>query len=329
MINVQKQFEQFHNIIRTDYEMNETLRNKRDILVDKVKNYLSEKNLPTCQRKSQGSYKMKTGVIPIDDLEYDIDVGLCFNFDENEYSAKIVRGWVFDAVEKHPAKSVDEKGPCIRVTYADGYHVDLVTYCHWFNNNEEEYRLAHKQRGWIAANPSKLVEYVNRAREAYTETEDNKTKTDQFRRCVRALRRWNDICIPYEDKAKPTGLSLVLLAINHMTCTTSWDGKSDDRLALENLSYIVANTIGRIIAKKPTPEYEDMFSRLTDKEMDDLKQRFKELNQALVDANNKTNIHDACLRLQEVFGDDFPVPEKEDSAKKTQGPAIVTSSVSA
>ena len=33
MANVQKYFEQFHDTIRTDYEMNSTLREKKDIIL--------------------------------------------------------------------------------------------------------------------------------------------------------------------------------------------------------------------------------------------------------------------------------------------------------
>src|SRR5690349_14522148 len=110
MANVQKQFEQFHAIIRTDYEMNETLREKRDFLLDKIRAHLRKNGRPGFKRISQGSYKMKTGVVPIEDLEYDIDVGLRFAFTENDHTAKEVRGWIFEAVKDHPTKSVEEKG---------------------------------------------------------------------------------------------------------------------------------------------------------------------------------------------------------------------------
>lgn len=330
MANVQKQFEQFHAIIRTDYEMNTTLREKRDILLGKIADYLAKNGRPGFKRVSQGSYKMKTGVVPIEDLEYDIDVGMRFAFTESEHSASEVRGWVFEAVESHPTKSVEEKGPCIRVTYADGYHVDLVTYCAWIDaDGVEQFRLAHKTRGWIGANPLKLIEHVNEARERFNKTEDNETKTDQFRRSVRDLRRWNDVAIPREDKGKPTGLALVLLAIKHLEPTRFWDGKPDDRSSLEQLAWSAANTIGRIVAMKPTPEYEDMYGRLSDKQMNELKERFKVLAQALADASREPDPHKACVLLQAVFGKDFPVPPEGETAEKTRGPAIVPTSDSA
>lgn len=329
MANLQKQFEEFHNIIRIDYAMSDTLREKRDIILNRIHSYLTINNLPDFKRISQGSYKMKTGVVPIEDLEYDIDVGLRFPFSESDYTAKEVRKWIFEAVKDH-TETVEEKGPCIRVTYTDGYHVDLVMYACWLDDfGEEQFRLAHKTRGWVPANPIKLIEHVNNAREVYEGTEDNATKTDQFRRCTRDLRRWNDVAIPCEDRSKPTGLALVLLAIKHLQPAVTWDGKSNDRLALERMAWAAANTFGRIIAEKPTPEFEDMFGRLSDKQMDELKERFRVLHKTLVDADTEKDPRKACQLLVEVFGDDFPVPSEEETAERTRGPAIVTTSTSA
>src|SRR3954462_2806432 len=127
MANVQKYFEQFHARIRTDYYMNATLIEKRDIILNRITAHLKKNDRPCFVRLSQGSYKMKTGTIPIAEIEFDIDVGLCFPFNETEYTATTVRDWVYDAVFGHTEK-VEKKGPCIRVTYKDGYHVDLVVY---------------------------------------------------------------------------------------------------------------------------------------------------------------------------------------------------------
>lgn len=46
MANVQNQFEQFHAAIRTDYDMSSTLREKRDIVVNRIKKYLKDNDLP-------------------------------------------------------------------------------------------------------------------------------------------------------------------------------------------------------------------------------------------------------------------------------------------
>ncbi|MBI4455142.1 MAG: hypothetical protein HY644_04505 [Acidobacteria bacterium] len=272
---------------------------------------------------------VRTGVCPIAKLEYDIDIGLRFPFAENAHSAGEVRRWVLEAVDGH-TDSVEEMGPCIRVTYTDGYHVDLVSYTSWADSgNQELCRLAHRTKGWCPADPPALLEYIRNARKSFEGTEDSRTKTDQLRRVVRYLKRWYDVAIPIESDAKPTGLAFLLLAIAHLSPTKFWDGVSDDRAALFSLANCATNVGARISIRKPTPEYEDVFGKLSEREMSDLKDQFRTMAKALNEANRETDPVVACKLLQAVFGDDFPVPDPEDTGKKTAAPAIVTSSSSA
>lgn len=335
MAEVQDLFEKFHATIRTYYEINKTLREKKDIIVERVKAHLKEKKRPQCDEYIQGSYKMKVGICAIKGTEYDIDVGLRFSFDDSQYSAETVRQWVFEAVDGH-TESVEKKAPCIRVNYADGYHVDLVCYCWWDDKGGvEQHRLAHKTNGWRPADPPALVEYVKDARKPFEGTEDVTTSTDQFRRVVRYLKRWNDEALPGERDDKPTGLALVLLTQQHLhSPAQNWLGDADDRTAVERVASAAAGTFGRIVAHKPTPEKEDMFARLSDTQMTQLKERFGKLRDALGDARNAKERSEACKRLKEVFGSDFPCPDKggegdKADARRTQRPAIVPSNVSA
>jgi hypothetical protein len=334
MTSVQAQFELFHKDIRTYYEINHTLREKKDIIVRRVKKHLEKNKRPQCTEFIQGSYKMKVGICAVEGLEYDIDVGLRFSFDESEYAPATVRGWVFEAVDGHTEK-VEEKPSCIRVVYADGYHVDLVCYAWWDDDHDQEqHRLAHESKGWRAADPPGLVQHVKDAREPFADTSDTATQTDQFRRIVRYLKRWNDHAMPFESKDKPAGIALVLLTKEHLSNPrTSWDGTSDDRAALEQVAQAAENAVGRISIAKPTPEYEDLFGGISDKGMTSLKKRFGELRQALVDAKNAPDVQTACKRLREVFGEDFPCPDPDDGkkqeAKKTSAPAVISSASSA
>jgi len=329
MANVQKQFEQFHSAIRIDYDHSSTLREKRDIILNRIRKHLAENNRPSFAELLQGSYKMKTGVIPIEDLEYDIDVGLRFSFSEDAHSAAEVRLWVFEAVDGH-TQSVEEKGPCIRVVYVDGYHVDLVTYACWDDESgNSQYRLAHKDDSWLPADPPGLLDFVKFAREPYSKTKDCSTQTDQFRRCIRYLRRWDDKALPIVSNDKPTGLAYVLLAEKNLTPQTFLSGDPDDRAALYELASTAASTYERIKAKKPTPQYEEMFERISSTGMTSLQNRFASLRDALQKAGSETDPVEACKVLREQFGDAFPVPPAEDTAKKTAAPAVTVSSSSA
>ena len=334
MADVQSLFERFHQQIRTYYEINDTLREKKDIIVQRVNKHLEKNNRPQCTEFLQGSYKMKVGICAVEGLQYDIDVGLRFSFDESKHTPKTVRGWVFEAVIGH-TESVEERHSCIRVIYADGYHVDLVAYAWWDDDNgAEQYRLAHGSKGWRAADPPSLVQHVKEARRPFADTKDTATQTDQFRRVVRYLKRWNDRAMPFESKDKASGIALVLLTERHLQGPRMrWDGGADDSAALEQIAQAAEHTAGRISVTKPTPEYEDLFSGISEKVMVELKNRFGELRKALVDARNAADSKAACKRLREVFGADFPCPppegDKSEEARKTSAPAVISSASSA
>lgn len=330
MADVQKQFEEFHEKIRMDFDMASELREKREAVLKRIRKYLKDNDLPSFRELGQGSYTMKTGTKPIADLEFDIDIGLRFDFHESEHTAEEVRGWVYEAVKEH-TKRIEKKKPCIRVSYEAGYHIDVTCYAVWDEAGKDQYRLARKDTGWTVADPPALLAYVNDFRESnFADTEDNGTKTDQFRRNVRALRRWNDVRAPYESKSKPVGLAFVLLAVQRpLTRVTFLDGRPDDRQSLATFARSVANTVGRVVAKKPTPIYDDLLHRLSDEEMDEFKKAMGKLADALDFAGVTADPVKACQKLREVFGDDFPVPEAKDTASKTRTPAIVTSSSSA
>ncbi len=328
MADVQKYFEQFHKEIRMDYDINKTLAEKRDIILDRIKNYLEESNIPSFQQMLQGSYIMKTGIKPIEKLDYDIDVGLRFDISEEDYSALDVRGWIYNATKDH-TETVKSKGPCIRVIYKDGYHVDLVAYAVYKDIlGREIYKLAHRENGWRDADPQGLLEFFEKVIKNYDGTEDTVTKTNQFRRIVRCIRRWDDEAMPNESDAKPSGLAFILLAHQCLAGTIVSNNKPDDLAALLRISNTASSVIGRISIKKPTPEFEDLFAKISDEDMEKLKKRFKELSNVLRQAQAESSEKKACLMLKKQFGRDFPIPEEDSSKKSLFGKAFVPAGLS-
>jgi hypothetical protein len=326
MANVQKQFEEFHGRIRIDFEMSEPLREKRDILVNKIRDSLKAAQRPLCSPYGQGSYSMGTGVVPLG-TRYDIDTGLMFPISETDHTAAEVREWVWEAVKDH-TDNVVNKGPCVRVIYSDGFHVDLVSYARWKNaNGTENFRLAHRTAGWRDADPPRLREHIETARKRFADLTDDATSTDQFRRCVRYLRRWIDVQIPGDASGKPTGLGMVLLCCQHLVPKRDLRGP-DDRMALEHIASTLSNMSGRIVAQKPTPEYEDLFAGFSESEMTKLKSLFGDLAKALYEAGAEPDPAKACKKLASVFGEDFKGPSPEEAARRSSAPAIISTSTS-
>lgn len=301
-MSIQDHFRRFHKKIKVEKE---ELREKRDILLDKIRASLKKAGHPLPELLNQGSYIYGVGVKPVDDEEHDIDVGLDFPILSSEYDAKEVRKWVYDAVKDH-TDNVENRGPCIRVRYAAGFHVDLVVYARYKNDeSQENYQLAKKDNVWRPAEPKKLKEYISNARKPFSDSKDS-SGSDQLQRVTRYLKRWNDLDIPGDSPDKPFGLATLLLVIHHLSAPISdLNGDSDDLGALVQVCQGVDLTFGRISIKKPTQEYEDLFAKLSDKAMERLKQRFSSLLKDLRKARTLDD-DEAAKLLRKQFGDDFP-----------------------
>ncbi len=309
MATLQNELITFHNTIKVSEE---DLRTSRDALLAKIKSTLSENKKPVPQLINQGSYAYKVGITPIGDLEYDIDVGLEFNISVEEYpDAKEVRDWVFAAVKNHTKNPPIKKGPCIRVPYQAGYHVDLVIYSKYLTNKDKEndreiYRLGFKNGEWRPSEPKKLKQIILDSNSPFSGTNVSGS-ANQLQRVTRYLKRWNDINNPNETDDKPVGLALLLYTINNLTPCYDKDGNPDDLEALKTVCKKAKDTIGRISCKKPTEEFEDIFGRISLAGMNTLKERFSKLFEAIVNAAAESDIEEACGIMASMFGDDFPI----------------------
>lgn len=300
-MSIQNYFGKFHKEIKVETE---ELREKRDILLDKIKSTLKDQKHPIPELLNQGSYIYGVGVKPVASEEYDIDVGLDFDIQSSEYKAQDVRNWVYDAIKTH-TKEVESKGPCIRVRYAKGYHVDLVLYARYKDNKSiENYQLAMKDNTWKSADPKKLKQFISDARSPFKDTKDS-SGSDQLQRVTRYLKRWNDEAILGESKDKPSGLATLLLVIEALKAPKlDSDNLPSDIDALIRVAEYATLT-SKIIVKKPTPEYEDLYAKLSLSAMEKLIKRYTGLLNDLKKAK-MLNDEKASELLAKQFGNDFP-----------------------
>lgn len=343
MADVQKHFESFHDAIKLkQFDENQTLREKRDIVLDKLKTRLKtifeEKNepVPTLQSFDQGSYKMGTGVIPLDS-DYDIDVGVSFNVSKDDYPDPVeVKEWVYDALNGH-TKKVDMRRPCVTVFYQKGdepvYHVDLAVYSDESCNSDGKKYLAKGKlnssddnKYWEVSEPQKLADTVGNRHSG----DDKK----QFVRVIRYLKRWKDFKFSSNGNAAPIGIGLTIAAYNWFSPNKTTDNvantsKYNDLQATRGVvSGMLNNFSDRLRVYLPVEPYSELFEKMTDNQMTSLKEKLEDLLEALDSAIGEVDPVKACEALKKVFGDDFPVPEKPDTGEK-KGRAISTASASA
>jgi len=351
MADLQKYFSQFHDAIalKRDAEI-AILADKRRKVLDKLGTGIERQRkagaiIPTYRPLNQGSYPMGTGIKPVKG-DYDLDVGLLFNLDKLDYPDPLtVKMWVHDALDGH-TKEVRVREPVVTVFYAEGeehcYHLDLAVYADACGDGSsylgrgKEHSLPENKR-WEESDPEALLKAM---RTTFPDREDRA----QARRVVRYAKRWKDENFSAGSGA-PTGIALTACVLRWFVVskvkdpiaqTTSWD---DAQAMLDLVRTMLRNFSGvwdadkntvvqRLSVTLPVPPGNDLFVRMTNTQMATFEQRLEKLRDALIDAQSDVDPHTAAKTLRKVFGDGFPVPEKEETAKSV-GPAIVSSGNSA
>ena len=150
------------NIFYTDHvilpkEEQNNLRNKKDLNIQRLKDGLVEYNkenntsysiVETCV---QGSMAMST-VVQNEDHDYDIDVAVVFNkSDLGDKGAQATRNMVANALRRKTKQFNAEpeiKTSCVRVKYADGYHIDFAIYRRSYDSRNECWVYEHAGLEW-------------------------------------------------------------------------------------------------------------------------------------------------------------------------------------
>lgn len=332
---LQSEFFKYHNNIKLhDKEDNTDLRDKREMLTEELRKYLKikaevEGNAKiTFSIENQGSYSMGTGIKPIEDGDYDIDVMVLFNISKDDYKDKPVevKKWVFEALDR-PNRTVEYKEPCVRVQYtSDGknlYHVDMALYANE-NENSNTYLSRGKptspeaKKKWEISDPKLLKQKIN---SRFDDLDDRQ----QMKRIIRYLKRWKDLKFKDTKDGRPTGIALTALAynlfepqINRIDFNSST--KPRDLIALRKLVQRITNEFSwftdRISVKLPVEPYNDLFTQMSDLQQKKFKEKLNQLKSVLEIAESDPDPHQQSIILIKELGDDFPKVSKEKSAQK-------------
>ncbi|MDF4203104.1 hypothetical protein PXD56_09065 [Maribacter sp. SA7] len=349
---IQKCFRDFHDKIRIkdlnrEEESNKILREKRDILLNDIKTYFDKKNKDKEPEEkinfkwfNQGSYAMYTGVKPIDDGDFDIDVAIVLNLNKDDYSnSTTVKKWIFEALDTKANRTVLWKKPCITVQYTkageEKYHVDFAIYAG--ENEDGKYYLARgketsvtAEKRWDESSPKELKEKINNK---FQESEERK----QFKRIIKFLKRWKEEKFKGENSGtgKPTGIVLTALTYKHFSpCVKNNFTNEIEVDDLDALLYTVTQINNSSIWSEievylPVSPYNNLFSEMTTIQMDMFKEKLIALKTNLEEAQENIDPHEATKLIHKVLGKDFPVIEKEAISERSSRPAVTSSGESA
>lgn len=335
MADIQKHFRNFDDAIRFDRDHEiATLAEKRERVLRRLSEGIARqrkegKTIPSYEPFNQGSYPMKLGVKPVDG-DFDIDVGLRFALSTADYrDPGVVKTWVYEAVKNH-TKDVEIRRGCVTVQYQekgeDAYHVDLVCYSSKEKNADGKDYIAKGKPGnclWEPSDPQALEAVL------FTDTRTGQKRAgedlDQYRRVIRALKRWKDVHFAGYKRKGPKGIALTVAAYRWFEVSKTTDGSTqtvryDDLEALRSLVHRMVSSflptwsaqankhLPRLRVELPIPPGSDLCDNMSDAGMAAFKERLEKLLDALKAAQADTDATAACKRLREHFGPDFPVP---------------------
>lgn len=309
MPNLNNKFSTFNEKISLTTTKKTNLKRGRDALRDKIKSDFKDKERGIPKFCGQGSYMMKTVVNPLGDNEYDIDDGVYLqgysDKSESEWpSTTSVHNWIKNAVDGHTNTPPKDKNTCVRVIYANDYHIDLPAYI----IKDEIAYLANKKDGWVESDPKAFTDwFVGKV----------KDEGEQLRRVVKYLKAWKDF-----NNIDLKGIAATVLVGQNFYCSDNRDDKS----LLGTIVNIIDTLEDDFKCIKPVRPNEDLFDGFSQSKQDEIINALIKLKASLDDAINEEDEKEACGILQKQFGDRFPKGESKKSNQASQSIFIQTKS---
>jgi hypothetical protein len=292
MANCNDLFLKFLSEISIKPECSKNLQRGREAIKREIEDYFSNKlkvGIPDFYL--QGSYSLKTMIEPLNpEDEYDLDDGIYLKHTDDDISkptTEEVSNWVFEAVKGHTKKKPENKKNCVRVIYAEGYHIDLAIYR---KINGEYYLARLGQDQWV---PSDARAFNNLF---YTRLE----KTEQMRSCIKYLKAWKG----YEG-CDLKGIHItVLVGLNHVAI------EDRDDMSLEKT---VAQIIEYLKDKKaiynPVDKNENLIENWNSGKLDATTKMLEDFNKKAKQALEEDDKKEASKIWKDIFGKRFEIYE--------------------
>ena len=170
MYDLSSKFNTFYTsyVVLPQSEQN-SLYDKKNLNLQRLKNGLKEYNdeyktsYSVAEDCVQGSVAMST-VVQNEDSDYDIDVAVVFNKSVlGDKGAQATRNMVANAlrrITKQFNAEPEVKTSCVRVKYADGYHIDFAIYRRSYDYINEEWIYEHSGSEWSSRELRGLTDWL-------------------------------------------------------------------------------------------------------------------------------------------------------------------------
>lgn len=304
-MNLHGSFIEFDDKIKLSQSKANKLKASRDALRTDIKEWFTENDKKQPKFCWQGSFAMKTTVNPISN-DYDLDDGVYlqgYSNDEKEWpSASSVHNWVKAATDERTSLDSTDKNTCVRINYADGYHIDLPIY---IMKDDEPY-LAHKSNGWALSDPKAFTDwFIDKVNE----------NDEQLRRLVRYLKAWKEY-----NNVPLKGIEITILVAENFD---GYDNR-DDKALFSTIEKILNTLDKNFSCVKPVAPGEDLFENISDTKMNKILSSLTNLKNDLSTAIFEESDETVTEILQGLFGIRFPKVENiNKSYTATSSPGVL------
>lgn len=168
----------------------QSLFNKKNINVQRLKDGLKENNEEKGTEYKlaespivQGSVAMST-VVQNEDKDYDIDVAIVFDKSNIPEGTTATKNIVVSALKKKCSQfnvEPEAKTNCVRIVYAENYHIDFAIYRRFVDENGE-YKYEHCGSEWRERDPRAITKWF---------LDQNKEKDYKLREIVRLMKMFS------------------------------------------------------------------------------------------------------------------------------------------
>jgi hypothetical protein len=240
----------------------------------------------------QGSFQHGTCIRTQNDI-CDIDLGVYFK-GKPPISPATLQKHIYNALLAHTSFPVVVKSKCVRIKYANFFHIDLPIY--YYDENTGKYFFGTSDQ-WVESDPKEFTAWVAARVNPH----------DQMLRVVRYFKAWADNIGTRKSHKMPSGVAL-----------TVWVQEFYVRDARDDLSFIkTAHQIFKHLSEitffddwkcvMPVIPFDNLIERLTDNQCENFLASLGEMIKKSEDIFGSENRERATKRWSKLFGKWFPL----------------------
>lgn len=321
-------FKTFHDRIKLSNQDDayKAARERDDSITSAVKTAFEEAGYCVIDDFIQGSFSTHTAILN-KTCDFDIDRAIVIDGDaapENPVTAKKVLCTVLD---NRGFKNATIKMPCVTADYlSEKLHIDFPIY----KKHGENLYLAigrrnsdENNRKWEISQPIELASWI-KDKSNYSGSPE--LKLQQFNRIVRYLKRWRDVQFSEQVASKVYSIGLTVMAKHAFSPVFDQDNMPDDLTALKKtvdsiLSsgdiYHIGQEQYKVSVHLPVEPRRDIFDGSSVDIGTQLRNKLVRLKNKLIDAINESDERKKCIILNNILGEDFPIPDTSSNSSNS------------